>query len=151
EREARSIRREPPPAAKYADLTAPPLTVDVDPSESRNHPRLERPHEGPHVAAAARQVEHDIGDPLAWTMIGEAPAASGLEHWEAVRRDQLGWICARAGRVEGRVLQQPDAFTRSSEGDCRGSLLHESDGLRIGDRSIPPHPSHPIRAFHTPR
>jgi hypothetical protein len=50
---------------------------------------FQRRHEGAHVAAALRQVQHHIGHPLAGAVIGELAAAPALEHREAIGLDQV--------------------------------------------------------------
>ena len=67
-------------ADKDSDLPFAALALDAETSKRGDEPVFERRHEGPHVAAAARKIEHDIGDALAWPMIGEAAAATGSEH-----------------------------------------------------------------------
>ena len=58
------------------------------------------------------QIEHDVGHPLARPVIGELAAAAGLEDGKAVRAHQILRLRARAGGVEGRMLEQPHLFRR---------------------------------------
>src|SRR3546814_6983056 len=57
--------------------------------ERVDDPAFERMDIGAHVAPASRQVELDIADALAGTMIGIAPAAPGVIDGKA-RLEQLG-------------------------------------------------------------
>ncbi len=79
-------------AHEDADLAGPALALDAEPRKRGDQPVFERADEGPHVAAAPREVEHHIGHALARAVIGEAAAAAGLEDGKAVgrRAAQLG-------------------------------------------------------------
>ena len=62
-------------------------------------PFLDGGNEAAHVGRAALEIEHDIADPLAGTVIGELAAASGGVNRKA-RLDQFGRPRRRAGGVE---------------------------------------------------
>ena len=99
-----------------------------------DQPVLERADERPHVAAAPREVEHHIGHALARAVIGEAAAAPGLEDGKAIRRQQLGGIGAGASRVDGGVLEQPDAVLSLPPRDRGYASIHEGNGLGVRHR-----------------
>ena len=70
----RALVRAPHPDA---DAVVAPLAAHLEGRERADDPFLERGDEAAHVRAAALEVEHDIGDALAGTVIGELPAAAG--------------------------------------------------------------------------
>ena len=70
-------------ADKDPDLPLAALAFDTEARERGDEPILQRMHEGAHVAAARREVEHHIGHALSWAVIGEAAAAAGPEYWKA--------------------------------------------------------------------
>src|SRR6478672_8447936 len=86
--------------------------LDVQAGERGDHPPLQRLDEVADVAAALVEVEHQIADPLAGTVVGVAPAAPGLEYREAGGVAELSRIGAGAGGKQGRMLEQPDQLGR---------------------------------------
>ena len=117
-----------------ADLAGLALALQAKTRKRGDQPVFERADERPHIAAAPREVEHHIGHALARAVIGEAPAAAGLEDGKAVGREQLRRIGAGARRVDGGVLEQPDAVLSLAAGDCRGASIHEGERVGIGHR-----------------
>src|SRR5262245_29560290 len=92
--QARAMQRDPAahtqsdardfgPIDKNADLTGAPLAVNAEKRQGRDQPVFEEGDEGPDVAAARAEVEHDIDHALAGTVIGEAAPAPAPEHGEA--------------------------------------------------------------------
>jgi hypothetical protein len=86
---------------------------------------------GAHVAAAAVEVEHRIGHPLARAVIGvfarrAAPRRPGSGRGRAGRRPRRG-----AGGVERRVFEQPDELVRRAAADRLDPRLHRLEGLGI--------------------
>ena len=81
-------------------------------------------NEGSDVPAAAIQVQHDIGDPLARTMIGELTAAPRPEHGQAGGIEQMLIARARTRRIEGRMLQEPYLLRMLAPGYGSGQPLH---------------------------
>ena len=77
--------------------------------------------------AAALQVEHDIGDPLAGAVIGVLAAAAAAEHREPVRVEQIVGPCAGAGGVERRVFEQPDQFAGAARRGSPRRAFHRGD------------------------
>src|SRR5215472_18512115 len=73
------------PAHPDADPVVAPLALDPQFRKGADDPFLERRHESPHVRASPPQIKHDIGDPLARTVIGELPAAARCMNREARR------------------------------------------------------------------
>ena len=69
-----------------------------------------------HVAAALLQVEHDIADPLARTVIGVPSPAPRLDDIEP-RIEQFGAIGTGPGRIDRGMFEQPDQFARCAFGD----------------------------------
>ena len=101
--------------------------------ERVDQPAFERGDEGAHVGAAALEVEHDIGHPLARPVIGELAAAPGAIDGKA-RVEEVGRLGAGPGRVERRVLDQPDALGGASLGDRLGARFHLRQRLRVFDQ-----------------
>ena len=97
--------------------------------------RSSSPDERAHVAAAAFDVEHQVGDPLSRTVIGEAPAAPRPMHGEATRIEQLAFAGRGAGGVDGRVLEQPDELGFEPRSDLLRACLHGAHGGRVVDRA----------------
>src|SRR5690606_17779469 len=91
-----------------ADALVAPLAADVEGGKRVDDEVLERGDEGAHVLAPPLEVEHEVGHTLAGAVIGVFAAAAGLVDGEALVLDQVLAARAGAGRVEGRVLDQPD-------------------------------------------
>ena len=117
------------------DLSAAAFGSNIEIGQCADEPFLERPNEGSDVPAAAIQVQHDIGDPLARTMIGELTPASGPERGEACRVKQILIARTRSCRIEGRMLQQPNLFRMLVPRYGRGELLHPRNGPGIVDQA----------------
>ena len=91
------------PLDEDADLARVTLAFDAEARRaSRSASLRAQETKALHVAAARRQIEHDIGHALAWAVIGEAAAAAGPEHREPAGREQLARIGAGAGGVDRR-------------------------------------------------
>ena len=124
--------------------TLPSRTSPVTPRVARaqvDDPGLQRLDEGPHVAAARREVEHHIGHPLSWAVIGELAAAPAAEHREPSWIEQVGRLGGHAGGVERRMLQQPDHLAGLPIGDRPSARLHERLGVRVGHEPARPRPA----------
>ena len=94
-----------------------------------------------HIAAlrakfGSVEVEHHIGDALAWAVIGVLPAAAAAIDRQALRIEQVFGPCAGAGGVERRVLQQPHQLGRGAGADRRDALLHRGDCFVIRHRPV---------------
>ena len=100
------------PPTKMPICAVAALAFDAEAGERRDQPVLERGDEGADVAAARAEVEHHIGHALAGAVIGEAAAAAGPNTGKRPGIEQLARLGAGAGRVEGRVLEQPHALAR---------------------------------------
>ena len=74
------------------------------------------------------EIEHDVADPLAGTVIGELAAAAGGVHRKA-RLDQFLRPRRRAGGVKRRMLEQPDQFGRLSTRNRRGARVMTASAL----------------------
>ena len=112
-RRAVDSRRLVGPRDPDADAVLARFARDAERAERVDQPAFERGDEGAHVGAAALEVEHDIGHPLARPVIGELAAAPGAIDGKA-RVEEVGRLGAGAGRVERRVLDQPDALGGAS-------------------------------------
>ena len=109
-----------------------PVTLNA--GERADDPFLERGDEAAHVRAAALEVEHDIGHPLAGAVIGELAAAPGRMDRKA-RLDQLLGLGAGAGGVERGVLEQPDQLARRAVGYGGGARLHDRERRLVVDQA----------------
>src|SRR6185437_5255047 len=63
-----------------ADATRAPFAAQMELRQRADEPFLEAVDEGPDVAAAALEVEHDIAHALPRPVIGVLPAATAAEH-----------------------------------------------------------------------
>ncbi len=98
-------------------------------------PFLDRGDEAAHVRRAALEIEHDIADPLAGTVIGELPAAADHMH-RKTRLDQLLRPRGCAGGVKRRVLEQPDQLGRFAARDRRRAGRHAGKRAFVVDRAV---------------
>ena len=103
--------------------------------ERADDPFLDRSNEAAHVGRAALEIEHDIADALAGTVIGELPAAAGRIHGKA-RVEELVRPGGGAGCVEGRVLEQPNQFPRLAVRNPGCACRHGGERIVIVDRMI---------------
>src|SRR4051794_29566471 len=83
------------PRDPNADAVLAAFAAHIEGGERADDPFLEAGDIGPHVWPPPFQVEHDIGDPLAGTVIGELAAAAGLVH-RKTRLEQVAWFAAGA-------------------------------------------------------
>ncbi|MBK6336890.1 MAG: hypothetical protein IPF60_14460 [Betaproteobacteria bacterium] len=77
------------------------------------------------------QVEQQVRDQLARTMVGDLPAAVDLDRGDAVVAQQVLAAAGEAQRVDGRVLGQPD-FVGRAGGAGVGERLHRAPGRQVG-------------------
>src|SRR4029079_12329309 len=83
----------------------PPLPFDIELRERGDQPVLEITNKSTHVALALLEIQHDVADALARTMIGELSAAPALVDRKACIQ-QIGCFGARAGGVDRRVFDE---------------------------------------------
>ena len=95
-----------------------------------------RRDEGTHIGPPALEIEHHIGHPLSRPVIGVFAAAAGRVHLEPVGRNQVLGLGAGAGRVERRMLNQPDQLVGLARGNAPGLRFHEGHGFRVGGQSL---------------
>ena len=101
-----SGRRDP-----NADPVVAPLARDIECGERADDPFLQRGDKAADVRAAALEIEHDVGDPLAGAVIGQLPAAPAFVDRKP-RVEQVSRLGAGARGIERRMLEQPDQFRR---------------------------------------
>ena len=118
-------------AGPDADPPAFAPCLDAQMPERVDHPAFEAMDEQANVAATLLQVEHEITDPLSRPMIGVAPAASRLDHVEALGIEQFGRIGAGAGGEDRRMFDHPGEFGRGPGTDRGGARLHFGEAFRI--------------------
>ena len=114
-----------------ADPARPAFARDVEAGEGGDDPCLQIAHEAAHVGAAALQIQHHIGDPLARPVVGVLAAAPAAVDGKARRLDEVVLLGRRAGGVERRVLQQPHHLRRLTGADGGDPSLHDGDRARI--------------------
>ena len=119
-----------------ADPARAPLASDTQAGEGADHPFLEGLDVAAQVAAAAGEIEHDIGDALARAVIGELAAAPAAMDRKAALLDEILGLGTRAGRDEGWMLEEPDELRRPSGPDGRNARLHRSYRLLVSDRRL---------------
>ena len=103
------------------------LAAHAEARERADDPFLEPVHVAAHIAVAAGEIEHDIGDALPGSVIGIAAAAAGPVHRQALRVEQVFVARAGPGGVERRVLEQPDELGSRAGADRRDPRLHLLD------------------------
>src|SRR5690606_7534990 len=86
------------------DAIFPAFAPDIEAIERADDPLLRRGHEGADIFSPALEVEHDIGDPLARSVIGVFSATPGGENGKPVGLDKVLGPGAGAGRVEWWML-----------------------------------------------
>ena len=106
-----------------ADAAVGAARFDPEQRQRVDHPAFERRYISAHVAPALCQVELDITDPLAGSVIGITPAAARVINGKA-RIEQFGGIGAGSRGVERRMFEQPDAFAAVASVDRGGARLH---------------------------
>jgi hypothetical protein len=109
------------------------LAFDVELRQGTDEPFLKVAHELSDVLFALLEVEHDVSDALSGPVIGVLAAASGPEHGKS-RVKQVAVLRARAGRVKGRVLEQPNFLLRDAAFDRVNSGFHARYRIRVRDR-----------------
>ena len=90
------------------DPVLPPLAADVEGIEGGDEPGLQGRHVAAQVRRAAVEVQHHIGHPLAGAVIGVLPSPPRPVDRETVGLDEVRLLGRGAGRVERRMLHQPD-------------------------------------------
>src|SRR5690606_23519220 len=129
-------------AGPAAHTPRPDLALHVELREGGDDPVLELAHIGADVAAAAVEVEHDIGHALAGPVIGVLAAAARRVDREAARIGQVLCPGGGPGGVERRMLEQPDHLVRLAGGDCGHPRFHEGQHLLIGHEALARPPFH---------
>ena len=116
-------------------MRAAALAVDAEGLERSDDPFLQRRDVSAHVRPAPVQIEHDVGHALAGPVIGELPAAPGLENRETLL-DKLLVLGASAGSVERGMFKEPNEFRRRAVRNRRRARVHEGDCLAVIDKAF---------------
>ena len=135
-RAAVRLRRPVRPHHPDPDPPGPPLAADREGRERADHPLLQPPDVGAHVAPAAVEVEHRVGDALARPVVGVLAAAPRAIDREAVGREQVLRPRRRAGGVERRMLDEPDELARRPGQHRLDPRLHRGHGLGVGNGPV---------------
>lgn len=98
--------------------------------------RFQRRHEGPDILATPLEVEHHVGHPLARPVVGvlSGRGAAGVNR-EAAGLDEVAGVGAGTGGIKGRVLDEPDQFSRARLRNGGDTFLHEGDGALVVDEA----------------
>src|SRR5260370_4613067 len=123
------------PADPDTDPILASLAPHMEGRERPDDPFLKTSDIGPHVRPPPLQVEHDIGHPLAGTVIGELTAASGRKHRKTGVEEVTG-LAAGPGGIERGMLQQPDQLGRLAGSDLGYPRLHGRHSLEIRYRPV---------------
>jgi len=129
------------PAHPDADAVFAPLAAHVEGGQRADDPFLQRGDEAAHVRPAPPEVEHDVGHTLAGSVIGELAAAAGLVDGEAGGKHVLR-LGAGAGGIKRWVLDEPDQLGGRARGNRGDPLVHDGQGVRIGDWAVAHAPFH---------
>ena len=123
-----------------------PLAGDIEPGQAADQPFFQIVDITPDVGAARLQIEHDIADPLARSMIGELPAAPGPVDRKAAWIEQILVAGTGARGIERRMFAQPDQPGCGAVADCRHPRLHHRNRRLIGDQAVAylPFQVHPV-------
>ena len=127
-----------------ADAAFPPFGLDVEAAQRADRPFLEVGNVTPYVLAARPKVEHHISHPLAGAVIGVLAAAARDMDRKAGGLKQILGPRARTGRIERRMLQQPDHFARPAGADVGDPRFHGGERLVVGDEAVGDAPFEPV-------
>ena len=119
------------PRDPNADTVLTALALDIHAVQRIDHPGFQCRDEGPHIAAAALEIEHDIGDPLSRPVIGVFAATARPVNRKPARRQQVRLIGAGSCGIERRVFDQPDQLVGRSPCDGFGTAFHERHRLFV--------------------
>ncbi len=111
------------------------LAMDIECGERVDDPFLDGGDETAHIRRAPLQIEHHVADALAGAVIGELAAAAGAVD-RKTRLDQLLRPGGRAGRVKGRVLQQPNQLARLAARNRRRARRHRGKRVVVVDQAV---------------
>jgi len=92
----------------------PALAPDTEFSQGCDDPALQTRDERTDIGLAAVQIQHHVGDPLTWTMIGELATPSGAVNREALWIQQIHFVGTGAGGVDRRMFKEPDQLGRTA-------------------------------------
>src|SRR5262249_60982123 len=120
----------PPPEPALA-----PFARAAEGRKRADDPGLERRNEAANVRGPALEIEHQVGDPLSRTVVGELPAAAGGEDREP-GFEQLLRPRAGAGGVERRMLEKPHELAGVAPRDRVRARIHGRERRRIRDEPL---------------
>ena len=137
-------------AHPHAYPVLPALARHVERRQRADQPLLQAGHEPAHVAAAPLEVEHRIADALARAVIGELAAAPRRVNRKP-RLDEVLRPRTRPGRIERRMLQEPNQFAGLSGRDRGRPCLHGGQCRIICNRRVVDTPIHRRTGRHAAR
>ena len=112
-------------ATQNSDAACPHLAGDAERRQGIYDPAFEGRDEAADIGAPTAHVEHDVGDALAWPVVGILTTTASHVHREPVRRQQVARPGAGASGIEWRMLQKPDQLGSSARGHGRGAGVHD--------------------------
>ena len=86
--------------------------------------------------AAPPNVEHDIRDTLAGSVVGVLPAAFCIKHREAIRIDEVFNLGGCPRSIKRRMFDEPDTFLSLSRINRISTGLHKGYGLCVIGQSV---------------
>ena len=119
----------------YTDAILTPLATHAESSKRADRPFFDGRNEAAHIGRPALEIEHDITHALARTVIGELPAAAGDINGKAGLQ-QLLRLRRCAGRVKGRVLEQPDKLGRLAARNGGRARSHGGERRLVVDEAL---------------
>ena len=119
----------------YADAILTPPATHAESSERADDPFFDAGNKAAHIRRPALEIEHDITHALAGTVIGELPAAAGDINGKAGLQELLR-LRRCAGRVKGRVLEQPNKLGRLAARNGGGARRHGGERRLVVDEAV---------------
>jgi hypothetical protein len=118
--------------AKHVDARRARLAVrgNAGGREKVYHRRFDRPHHRPHRTTGTAEVEKQVRDQLAGTVVRHLAAAIGLDEWNPARVMHVLATARETQRIDGRVLGEPDFVSRRRRSRA-GERLHRTPALDV--------------------
>ena len=107
-----------------------PPRFDAEIGQCIDHPTFDGMNKPAHVAGALAKIEDEVADALAGTVVGVAPASSGLDD---IKTGIEQFVSCGTGSscIDRLVLEQPDEFTRPAFLYGGVADRHVTEGLTV--------------------
>ena len=113
-----------------ADSIFPSFAFDIESCQGGDDPGFEGGDESPQVGLASLQIEHDVGDALTWTVVGELAAAARLVNGKTPRY-QITSAGGGSCCVKRRMFKQKYGLGRAAFRNRFGACFHAANHLVI--------------------